>query len=314
MAEGDEWFRYSVAWIDLDGQGQAPRPRRADPGRPRHRSTWWRRSRPSTRSPTTPASASPCRRSCPGPASINHTTIKAFNELWYRKAPRRRVSQISRSPASSIPSTWSGRGTACTAAAGSCSTSSCVPFGAGGRPAPRHRAPRGVAARRASSPCSSASVPPTRRRSASRRRAGRWPSTCRRRRADLRRAAPRPRRPRARRRRAPLPGQGQPHDAGRRAAGLPAPRRVAGHRGARSIRRASGSATRPAGCACSTTDLRRIHGQRTRRTTDHRAARRHQRHRAGDRRAPGGADDAHRGAGRAAARRRPARRSSSGRG
>jgi decaprenylphospho-beta-D-ribofuranose 2-oxidase len=30
----------------------------------------------------------------PAPGVINHTTIKAFNELWYRKAPRHRVSQI----------------------------------------------------------------------------------------------------------------------------------------------------------------------------------------------------------------------------
>jgi decaprenylphospho-beta-D-ribofuranose 2-oxidase len=30
----------------------------------------------------------------PRPGVINHWTIKAFNELWYRKAPRRRVGQV----------------------------------------------------------------------------------------------------------------------------------------------------------------------------------------------------------------------------
>ena len=30
----------------------------------------------------------------PGPGVINHVTIKAFNEMWYRKAPRRRIGQI----------------------------------------------------------------------------------------------------------------------------------------------------------------------------------------------------------------------------
>ena len=27
----------------------------------------------------------------PGPGVINHTTIKVFNEMWFRKAPRRRI-------------------------------------------------------------------------------------------------------------------------------------------------------------------------------------------------------------------------------
>lgn len=93
MEADDDSFRYSVAWIDLMAKGRAlgrsvltrgdharveelsPR-QAADPlaYRPGHLVTV---------PPTTPAHG-----------LLNHASIAAFNEVWFRKAPRRRVGQI----------------------------------------------------------------------------------------------------------------------------------------------------------------------------------------------------------------------------
>ena len=76
------------------GQGLAPRPQRPDPGRPRHGRPAGaaRRRRPAGLRPAPArrrAAARPSGRAC-------STTGRsaAFNELWFRKAPRRRVAQI----------------------------------------------------------------------------------------------------------------------------------------------------------------------------------------------------------------------------
>ena len=93
MAEGDEWFRYSVAWIDPMARGKHLG--RGVLTRADHAPV----DMVAPKQAVDPLAYEPRQRIAvppivPGPGVINHTTIKAFNELWYRKAPRRRVSQI----------------------------------------------------------------------------------------------------------------------------------------------------------------------------------------------------------------------------
>lgn len=94
MHEGDAGFRYSVAWIDTMAKGrhlgrgvltrgdharldQLPGRQRATP---RHFNP-----RPIVAVPFVP------------PVSmVNWATIKAFNEMWYRKSPRERVGEVQR--------------------------------------------------------------------------------------------------------------------------------------------------------------------------------------------------------------------------
>jgi decaprenylphospho-beta-D-ribofuranose 2-oxidase len=93
MTSGDDSYRYSVAWIDLLARGtslgrsvltrgdharveelppsEAVRPLAYQPGHVA----------------TVPAFV-------PGRGLLNHTTIAAFNEVWFRTAPRRRVGEI----------------------------------------------------------------------------------------------------------------------------------------------------------------------------------------------------------------------------
>ena len=66
----------------------------------------------------------------PGAGVLNHVTIAAFNEVWFRKAPRRRSVRSSSIPGSSTRSTRSARGTACTGGAGFVQYQFLVPFGA----------------------------------------------------------------------------------------------------------------------------------------------------------------------------------------
>ena len=55
---------------------------------------------------------------------VNPLTVRAFNELWFRKSPRERHGEVQSITGSSIRSTPSSTGTASTARAASCSTSS----------------------------------------------------------------------------------------------------------------------------------------------------------------------------------------------
>jgi decaprenylphospho-beta-D-ribofuranose 2-oxidase len=93
MEEGDEWFRYSVAWID-------PMARGAHLGRGvLTRADHATIDMVAPKQAVDPLTYDPRQRIAvppvvPAPGVINHTTIKAFNELWYRKAPRRRIGQI----------------------------------------------------------------------------------------------------------------------------------------------------------------------------------------------------------------------------
>jgi decaprenylphospho-beta-D-ribofuranose 2-oxidase len=93
MEEGDEWFRYSVAWIDPMARGRHLG--RGVLTRADHATV----DQVAPKQAVDPLEYGPRQRITvppvvPAPGVINHTTIKAFNELWYRKAPRRRIAQI----------------------------------------------------------------------------------------------------------------------------------------------------------------------------------------------------------------------------
>jgi len=93
MEEGDHWFRYSVAWIDPMARGRHLG--RGVLTRADHATV----DQVSPAQAVDPLAYDPRQRITvpplvPPAGVINHTTIKAFNELWYRKAPRRRISQI----------------------------------------------------------------------------------------------------------------------------------------------------------------------------------------------------------------------------
>ncbi len=308
-------YRYSVAWIDPIARGRHLGRGVLTRGRPRTARLGRRRSTPSTRSPTTRASASPSRRSSPGPASS--TTPRSRRSTSCGTARRRAVgsARSCRSPASSTPSTWSGRGTGCTGARGFVQ----YQFAAAVRRR-RARCDRRSSAsqrrvRRASSPCSSASGQPDPAPLSF--PAPGWTLT-----VDV----PAPTSDLG----ALLHGLDElvldaggrhyltkdshmtPADRARRAtraspSGRPTRRSVDpdGHLGQR---------PGPPPAAARRLIPEDHHGQRPRRTTDDRAPRRHERHRPGDRRAPRLAGDAHHHAGRAATQRRLAPPSSSGRG
>ena len=128
------------------------------PGATTPPSTSCRPAMPSTRSPTTPARCSPVPPLVPPPGVLNHLTIAAFNELWYRKAPRRADRADRVDPRLLPPARRVGSWNRLYGRRGSCSTSSSC------RSARRPRCARWSSAwrrraRRASSPCSSASAP-----------------------------------------------------------------------------------------------------------------------------------------------------------
>jgi decaprenylphospho-beta-D-ribofuranose 2-oxidase len=95
MVEGDDRYHYSVAWIDLMATGRTmgrsvltrgdfapldalPAGRRGDPLRP------------------------PSRRLVPAPPApsglLNKASVRAFNEFWYRRAPKHRVAELQSIP------------------------------------------------------------------------------------------------------------------------------------------------------------------------------------------------------------------------
>ena len=79
----------------LPGHGAGAGPVGADPGRPRPRSTTCRRpsAARSGRWPSPPASGWRPRRGC-RPGCSTGSTVRAFNEAWFRKAPRREQGRI----------------------------------------------------------------------------------------------------------------------------------------------------------------------------------------------------------------------------
>lgn len=96
MAEGDESFKYSVAWTDLLATGDSM-----------GRSILWRGEHTSTDElgpETSDPLAYSTHRLCsipslvPRPGLVNKTTSMIFNELWFRKAPKRRTGEIKSIP------------------------------------------------------------------------------------------------------------------------------------------------------------------------------------------------------------------------
>ena len=93
MSEGDEAHRYSVAWIDLAAKG-------------RHlgrsaltRGDHARLDELPTRAQVDPLEYGPRQLLSvpplvPRPGVLNHVTVAAFNEFWFRKTPRSRVGEI----------------------------------------------------------------------------------------------------------------------------------------------------------------------------------------------------------------------------
>jgi decaprenylphospho-beta-D-ribofuranose 2-oxidase len=94
MSDGDdEHHRYSVAWIDLAAKG-------AHLGRSvLTRGDHAKRDQLDARAQSTPFAFGPRQLVAvpplvPSPGFLNHVTVAAFNEVWFRKAPRRRSGEI----------------------------------------------------------------------------------------------------------------------------------------------------------------------------------------------------------------------------
>jgi decaprenylphospho-beta-D-ribofuranose 2-oxidase len=93
MSEGDDDYRYSVAWIDPQAKGRhlgrsvltRGDHARLDQLGPKESVS------PLAYGPRQLVSVPPL---VPPMGVINHATVAAFNELWFRKAPRRRVDEL----------------------------------------------------------------------------------------------------------------------------------------------------------------------------------------------------------------------------
>jgi decaprenylphospho-beta-D-ribofuranose 2-oxidase len=125
METGDQHYRYSVAWIDCTATG-----------RKLGRSVLTRGDHAGVddlpaRQRESPLHFDPAQRLAAPPwvpsGLLNQTTVTAFNELWFRKAPRRRQGECRASPRSSTRSTAWPAGTGSTGREGSCSTSAWCP-------------------------------------------------------------------------------------------------------------------------------------------------------------------------------------------
>ncbi len=93
MDEGDRYYRYSVAWIDLVAKGT--RLGRSVLTRGDHATVDQLRPHdavePLAYRPRKLATVPPV---IPPQGVLNHLTVAALNEVWFRKAPRRRIGQI----------------------------------------------------------------------------------------------------------------------------------------------------------------------------------------------------------------------------
>ena len=93
MSEGDDAFRYSVAWIDLVATGRnlgRSVLTRGDHARVEQLALR-DRSSPLDFGPRQLFSIPPL---VPKPGLLNHATVAAFNEVWFRAAPRQRTAEV----------------------------------------------------------------------------------------------------------------------------------------------------------------------------------------------------------------------------
>ena len=94
MVEGDDAYRYSVAWVDsisASGRGVLTRGDHAEVADLPARLA----AHPLAYDPQARLAAPPCAPS----SLLNPLSVKAFNEGWYRKKPRHRVGEIQSIPA-----------------------------------------------------------------------------------------------------------------------------------------------------------------------------------------------------------------------
>ena len=86
MADRDDDYRYSVAWIDLLATGRQLGRGGADPRRPRAGGRRCRGRQRAARLDFDPRELVAAPPWVPG-GLLNAWTVRAFNEAWYRKAP-----------------------------------------------------------------------------------------------------------------------------------------------------------------------------------------------------------------------------------
>lgn len=96
MVDGDERYRYSVAWIDCLATGRSLGRGVLTRGDHAKLSDLPFQRRPQARS-FKPASLFSVPGTAP-PGLVNPLTVRAFNEVWFRKAPRRRRGHIESIP------------------------------------------------------------------------------------------------------------------------------------------------------------------------------------------------------------------------
>lgn len=98
MSEGDDAYRYSVAWIDPTARGTSLG--RGVLTRARH-ATLAQLDRAAALDPLAydPTQLFTLPPVVPGSGLVNRLTVPVFNELWYRKAPRRREGELQSIPA-----------------------------------------------------------------------------------------------------------------------------------------------------------------------------------------------------------------------
>ena len=129
MSEGDDAYRYSVAWIDLVAKGNSLG--RSVLSRGDHATLDQLDAKqvsvPLAYGPRQIVSVPPL---VPAMGVLNHATVAAFNEVWFRKAPRHRVQEIQSIGAFFHPLDMVGKWNRLYGAKGMVQYQFVVPFGA----------------------------------------------------------------------------------------------------------------------------------------------------------------------------------------